>query len=81
MGETRRKESDHLWDSQGVTTERDVDDPRDRGRGQRLTSDPQVSVPGSVHSHQVNGLHIVPVHHLQLLPGDWSGLSLQKVQT
>lgn len=46
-----------------------------------LTSDPQVSVPRSIYGHQVNGLNVVAVDDLQLLPRDWSGLSLQKIQT
>lgn len=45
------------------------------------TSDPQVSVLRSIYSHQVNGLGVVTVDDLQLLPCDWSGLSLQKIQT
>lgn len=46
-----------------------------------LTSDPQLSVPRSVHGHQGNGLGVVAVDDLQLLPRDWSGLSLQEIQT
>lgn len=46
-----------------------------------LTSDPQLSMLWSVHGHQVDGLNVIAVDDLQLLPRDWSGLSLQKIQT
>lgn len=45
------------------------------------TSDPQLPVPRSIYSHQVNVLGAVTVDDLQLLPRDRSGLSLQKIQT
>lgn len=35
----------------------------------------------SVHSHQVDGIDVVAVDYLQLLPRDRSGLTLQQVQT
>lgn len=46
-----------------------------------LTSDTQAPVQRSVHSYQVNGVDVVIVHYLQLLPRDWSRLTLQQVQT
>lgn len=35
----------------------------------------------AVHSHQVDGIDVVAVDYLQLLPRDRSGLTLQQVQT
>lgn len=35
----------------------------------------------SIDSHQVDGVNVVTVDNLQLLPCDWSGLTLQQVQT
>lgn len=45
-----------------------------------LTPDAEASMKRSVHSHQVDGLDVVAVHDLQLVPGDRSGLTLQQVQ-
>lgn len=41
-----------------------------------LTSDTEPSMKRSIHSHQVNTINVVAVDNLQLLPGDWSGLTL-----
>lgn len=34
-----------------------------------------------VHGHQIDCIDVVVVHYLQLLPRDWSRLTLKQIQT